>query len=88
MIKINSRALAENPAYYMKLASNQVVVVKCGKKSYSITPFENPSPSGDPYWADPRNIKWLHDYDKRKAAGKVKFTRLTPEKEKEWFGDL
>ena len=49
--------------------------------------FENISPSGDPFWADPRNVQALKDYDKMRAEGKIETYVLTPEKRKEWFGE-
>ena len=88
MTVISSRVFAENPIHYLDISNKESVVVKRGKKTYSIMPFENPSPSGDPYWADPRKVEALHEYDRLKAEGKIKLTRLTPEKENEWFGDL
>jgi hypothetical protein len=89
MTVINSRVFAENPIRYLNLAAKESVAVKRGKMLFQITPqqqVENISPSGDPYWADPRNIRDLEDYDKKRAEGKIKTYVLTPEKRKEWFG--
>jgi len=91
MTTVSSRVFFANPIHYLNLANSESVAIKRGKMIYRIIPepqVENLSPSGDPFWADPRNIQALRDYDKRKAEGKVKFTVLTPEKQKEWFGDL
>ena len=33
-------------------------------------PFENISPSGDPYWADPRNVAELERRIKEREEGK------------------
>ena len=88
MTVVSSRDFFANPKYYFDKANKESVVVKRGKKTYRIIQFENLSPSNDPYWADPRNVEALHEYDRLKAEGKIKLTRLTPEKEKEWFGDL
>ena len=91
MKTVSSRVFSANPIHYLNLAGRESVAVKRGKMIYRITPepqVENLSPSGDPFWADPRNIQALRDFDKRDAEGKVKYTVLTPEKQKEWFGDL
>ena len=54
----------------------------------SSTTFENPSPSGDPYWADPRNVAELNSRIKERDEGKVVSIPLTLEKRKEWFGNV
>jgi len=89
MTTISSRVFLANPIHYFNLAQKESVAVKRGKMIFRITPepqVENLSPSGDPYWADPRNIQALRDYDKRKAEGKVKFTVLTREERRELLG--
>ena len=91
MTTVSSRAFLSNPIHYLNVARKETVAVKRGNTIFRLTaetPVENISPSGDPYWADPRNIQALRDYDQRKAEGKIKLTRLTPEKRKEWFGNL
>ena len=74
MTIINSRVFSENPIYYLNLSNNEEVAVKRGKKMYWIKPqedeVENLSPSGDPYWADPRNIAELKRRDELSAMGK------------------
>ena len=91
MTTVSSRVFSANPIHYLNVARKETVAVKRGKTIFRLTaetPVENISPSGDPFWADPRNIQALKDYDKRKAEGKVKYTTLTPELQKEWFGNL
>ena len=89
MTTVSSRVFSANPIHYFNLALKESVAVKRGNTIIRLIPepqAENLSPSGDPYWADLRNIQALRDYDKRKAEGKVKFTRLTPELQNELLG--
>ena len=89
MTTVSSRVFSQNPIHYLNLARRESIAVKRGKTIFKITPepeVENLSPSGDPYWADPRNIQALKDYDKRKAEGKIKFTRLTREERRKLLG--
>jgi len=92
MTIVSSRVFSANPIHYLNLADKESVAVRRGKKIYRITPestkYKNTIDPEDPYWDDPRNVAALYEYDKRKAEGKVKFTVLTPEKQKEWFGGL
>ena len=91
MTIVNSRVFSANPIRYLNLASRENVAVRRGKKIFNITrepEVENISPSGDPYWADPRKVEELRQIIKRRDEGLLKSVRLTPEKEKEWFGDL
>jgi len=91
MTTVSSKVFSANPIHYLNLAIRESVAIKRGKMIFRITPepqVENLSPSGDPFWADPRNIEALREFDKRDAEGKVEYFRLTPEKRKEWFGDL
>jgi hypothetical protein len=72
MTTVSSRVFSENPIHYLNLAVKESVAVKRGKIIFRITPepqFENISPSGDPYWADPRNVTEL---EKRLKERKVK----------------
>ena len=62
MTTVNSRVFSANPIYYLNLASRESVSVKRGKTIFRITPepqVENISPSGDPFWADQRNVAEL-----------------------------
>ena len=91
MTTVSSRVFLENPTHYFNLARKESVAVKRGKMLFRIMPepqVENLSPSGDPYWADPRNVAELERRLKLRREGKMNYTVLTPEKQKEWFGDL
>jgi len=92
MTTVSSRVFSANPMFYLNLANSESVAIKRGKMIYRIMPepatFENISPSGDPYWADPRNVAELERRLKLRREGKMNYTVLTPEKQKEWFGDL
>ena len=91
MTTVSSRAFLSNPIHYLNVARKESVAVKRGKTIFRLTaetPVENISPSGDPYWADPRNVAELERRIKERNEGKVKSILLTPEKRKEWFGNL
>jgi hypothetical protein len=63
MPTVSSRIFSENPIHYLNLASREQVEVTRGKMVFQITQkpqFENISPSGDPYWADPKNVAELN----------------------------
>ena len=89
MTVVSSKTFSSNPIHYLNLAIKERVTVKRGKMLFQITPkpqFENPSPSGDPYFANPENIAELERRAEEIRAGKVKFTVLTPERQKELLG--
>ena len=94
MTTINSRVFLENPVRYFNLAKTEEVAVKRGKYVYRLIlrneeeqeDCENISPSGDPYWADPRNVAELDRRLKLRREGKTKLTRMTPELRKELLG--
>ena len=73
MTTISTRAFIQNPAHYLNLAIRENVAIKRGKMMFQILPkpqFENISPSGDPYWADPRNVAELNRRLKDRREGK------------------
>ena len=89
MTTVSSRVFSANPIHYLNLASRESVAVKRGKTIFRImreTPVENISPSGDPYWADPRNVAELERRLKRRREGKEIPILLTPERQKELLG--
>jgi len=91
MTIVSSRAFSSNPIHYLNVARKESVAVKRGNTIFRLTaetPFENISPSGDPYWGDPRNVAELERRIKERDEGKVKSILLTPEKRKEWFGNI
>ena len=89
MTIVNSKTFSSSPIYYLNLATRENVIVKRGKRLFQITPklhLENPSPSGDPYFANPENTAELERRIKEIKEGSVKFTVLTPERQKEMLG--
>ena len=73
MKTISSRTFLANPIHYLNLAINESVAIKRGKMLFRITPepqVENISPSGDLYWADPRNVAELEHRIKLREEGK------------------
>ena len=88
MTTVSSRVFSANPIHYLNLASKERVEVRRGKMIFQITPkpqHENPSPSGDPYFADQRNVEELERRIKDIREGKANFAVLTPELQKEMF---
>ncbi len=88
MIIVSSRVFSANPIHYLNLANREDIAVKRGKIIYQITPkpqFENPSPSGDPYFANPENVAELERRIKEINEGKAKYVVLTPELKKKMF---
>jgi len=74
MTTVSSRAFLANPSHYFDLASKETLAIKRGKETFQIMSkpkFENPSPSGDPYWADPRNVAELERRFKEIKEGEV-----------------
>ena len=90
MITITTEDFLQNPSHYLTLAEKESVAIKSDKKRYWITPepegFENPSPSGDPYWDDPRKVEELRQIIKLRDEGKLNLTPLTREERKELLG--
>lgn len=89
MLVIGSEELRKNQKMYFDLAEKEQIFIKRGKSYIELVKRdvirENPSPSRDPYFEDPRNIAELDrrivDYD----SGKEKKITLTPEMQKELF---
>ena len=89
MTTVSSRVFSANPIHYLNLASRESVAVRRGKTIFRImreTPVENISPSGDPYWADPRNVAELERRLKLRDEGKMNYTTLTCEERRELLG--
>ena len=89
MTVVSSKTFSSNPIHYLNLSISENVTVKRGKMFFQITPkhkFENPSPSNDPYFAYPENVAELERRIEDRKEGKVKFTVLTPERQKELLG--
>ena len=90
MTTVSTKVFLENPIHYLNLSNSEEVVIKRGKKEYMLIPkmseFENPSPSGDPYWADPRNVAYYESLLKRRAEGKMEFKTLNRDERRKLLG--
>jgi len=89
MTVVSSRIFSLNPIHYLNLARKEQISVKRGKILFQIMPkfqFENPSPSNDPYYANPKNVAELEHRIEEIRDGNIKFTVLTPERQKELLG--
>ena len=85
MTVVSSKVFAENPIHYLNLTRKEEVAVKRGKRIIKLMPEES---DDDPYWDDPRNVEEIKRIIKLRDEGKIELFELTPEVEKEWFGDL
>ena len=89
MTVVSSKVFSTNPIHYLNLAIKEDVTIRRGKILYQITPrfqFKNPSPSNDPYFANPENVLELERRIDEIKSGKVKFNVLTKERQKELLG--
>ena len=89
MTTISSRAFFANPAHYFDLAAKEDLAVKRGKMMFQIRlkpKFENPSPSGDPYFANPKNVADILESSKQAREGKFAKTLQTSEDIQEYLG--
>ena len=89
MTVVSSKLFSANPIHYLNMAINEDVTVKRGKRLFQITSklqFENPSPSDDPYYANPENIAELERRIEEIKDGKVQFSVLSKERQKELLG--
>ena len=63
MVLITASEFRKNQKKYFQAALHEKVGVKSGGTIFEITPSKelrvNPSPSGDPFWDDPRNVEEL-----------------------------
>lgn len=86
-ITISPTELRANQKKYFDMAENTRVFVKRGKKLIELVVSDgismNPSPSGDPWFDDPRNIAELSRRIKEYEAGEMEFVTLE-ELRKEW----
>ena len=89
MTTISTKTFLEDPIHFFNLARRQDLAIKRGKVIFQLVvkpEFENPSPSGDPYWADQRNVVEMERRFREIDEGKVKTKILTPERQKELLG--
>lgn len=88
MIVITSRTFRESQKKYMDLATKERVVIKRHNEYLELVPRgtsipENPSPSNDPYFDNPRNIEDILTGIEQCKQGKS--VLLTPELQKQLF---
>jgi len=89
MTTVSTKTFLENPIHFFNLARREGVAVKRGKVIFQITPkseFENPSPSGDPYWTNPKNVADALESSKQAREGKFAVTLRTPEDISKYLG--
>jgi len=89
MTVVSTRTFLENPSRFFNLARKEDIAVRRGKTIFQLTPkstFENPSPSGDPFFADPRNVAELERRLKERRSEKVAVTLRTPEDISKYLG--
>ena len=89
MTTVSTKTFLENPIRFFNLARKEDVAVKRGGTIFQIIPkpeFENPSPSGDPYFADPRNVKDILESSKQAREGKFAKTLLTSDDIEKYLG--
>ena len=80
MVLVTASEFRKNQKKYFQVAMHEKVGVKSGDVIFEITPSKelkvNPSPSGDPFWDDPRNLETLQaavaQLEADKATGKDK----------------
>jgi hypothetical protein len=76
---VTASEFRKNQKKYFQLALNEKVGVKSGNIVFEITPskevYVNPSPSGDPWFDDPRNMEMVEQGLAEVKAGHV--TRVT-----------
>ncbi|MDR0955319.1 MAG: hypothetical protein LBM20_08100 [Rikenellaceae bacterium] len=90
MILIAASEFRKNQKKYFQLALTEKIGVKSGDVVFEITPsrelFVNPSPSGDPFWDDPRNVEELNRRIDELKSGKSTLTPYSAEEFKRRFG--
>ena len=89
MTSISTKTFLGDPIHFFNLARREDLAIKRGKVVFQLMvkpEFENPSPSGDPYWDDPRNVAEAERLVKEFRTGKMEFVTLTPELKKQMFG--
>jgi hypothetical protein len=89
MTVVSSKTFLENPIHYFNLARERDVAVKRGEFVFQIVPkpkVQNPSPSGDPFWNDPRNLAELDRSIKESHSEKAVVTLNTKEDIRKYLG--
>lgn len=86
MIVINPTELRTNQKKYFDLAETERVVIKRGRKLIELKVTSSVSPSNDPYFDIPENVRELKRIINDIKNGTIEFTELTPELQKELLG--
>ncbi len=90
MVLITASEFRKNQKKYFQMALKEKIGVKSGNTIFEITPSEevyvNPSPSGDPFWDDPRQWAEVERSIVELRTGKVEPIPYTAEQFKERFG--
>ncbi len=90
MLIISSRVFRDNQKKYFDLAKRERVIIKRKNEFIELVPRgnfipDNPSPSNDPWFNDPRNIEALDHAIVQVKEGKV--TRISGKEELKTFLD-
>jgi hypothetical protein len=87
---VTASEFRKNQKKYFQLALNEKVGVKSGNVVFEIKPsrevYVNPSPSGDPWFDDPRNMEELSRRIEDLRSGKSKTIPFSAEEFKQRFG--
>ena len=87
---ISPSEFKQNQKKFFDLALSERVVIKRGKDLFELVskPYidESISPSGDPFFNDPRNLQAIREAIEQAKRGQV--TELTPELKEKLFGNL
>ncbi|MDR0907107.1 MAG: hypothetical protein LBM63_00640 [Rikenellaceae bacterium] len=88
MMLVTASEFRKNQKKYFQLALNEKVGVKSGNVIFEIKPspevYINPSPSGDPWFDDPRNMEMVERGLAEVKAGHV--TRVSLDEVKTMLG--
>ena len=82
---ISPSEFKQNQKKFFDLALSERVVIKRGKDLFELV-SESVSPSGDPFFNDPRNLQAIREAIEQAKRGQA--TELTPELKEKLFGDL
>lgn len=91
MLVVSSRDFRDNQRKYFDLASKQRVIIKRKREFLELVPRgyeipENPSPSNDPYFDDPRNIESILISSEQANNGEIAITLKSKEDIKKMLG--
>ncbi|MDR1973400.1 MAG: hypothetical protein LBQ31_01865 [Bacteroidales bacterium] len=88
MLVVSTRELMQNQNKFFELANNQRIIIKRKSRFFQLIdlgnsiPEYNPSPSGDAYFLNPKNIAAIEKSDEQIKKGEVKKYSLKKLKEK------